>query len=95
MTSDTTGIVVWRWEQAVIKPWDGVLLEVENRPKEFGALDLGKTLIHFSKKKNLMLLQEHLLLQIPLEVIVKKKKWGNVCCDNAQEKQCRVRKVYV
>lgn len=74
MTSDTTGIVVWRWEQAVIKPWDGVLLEVENRPKEFGALDLGKTLIHFSKKKNLMLLQEHLLLQIPLEVIVKKKK---------------------
>lgn len=51
MTSDTTGIVVWRWEQAVVKPWDGVLLEVENRPKEFGALDLGKTLIHFSKKK--------------------------------------------
>lgn len=94
MTSNTTGIVVWRWEQAVVKPWDGVLLEVENRPKEFGALDLGKTLIHFSKKKNLMLLQEHLLLQIPLEVIVK-KKWGNVCCDNAQEKQCRVRKVYV
>lgn len=52
MTSDTTGIVVWRWEQAVVKQWDGVLLEVENRPKEFGALDLGKTLIHFSKKKS-------------------------------------------
>lgn len=51
MTSNTTGIVVWRWEQAVVKPWDGVLLEVKNRPKEFGALDLGKTLIHFSKKK--------------------------------------------
>lgn len=35
----------------MVKPWDGVLLEVKNRPKEFGALDLGKTLIHFSKKK--------------------------------------------
>lgn len=32
---------------------------------------------------------------IPRGNCKKKKKWENVCCDNAQEKRCWVRKVYV